>query len=162
MVLEREGLQSLQKNLNRTQPCSIFLVSRLGESWTYPTRSSTKKFLVSYSVASNVSGDDPDRVQILKGWFSDTLPKAPIEEIALLRLDGDLYDSTMDALNVLYDKVSIGGYIYVDDYGSFAGCKLAIDEFRHNRNITDTMNLVMEKGDGGEALYEAVWWRKRK
>ena len=47
-----------------------------------------------------------DRVRFLKGWFRDTLPAAPIESLALLRLDGDLYESTMDALGALYRKVS--------------------------------------------------------
>lgn len=51
------------------------------------------------------------------GWFSDSLPSAPIDKISFLRLDGDLYVSTMDPLLALYDKVSPGGLIYVDDYG---------------------------------------------
>lgn len=49
-----------------------------------------------------------DQVQFLKGWFEDTLPKAPIDRLAILRLDGDMYASTMDVLNALYYKVSKG------------------------------------------------------
>jgi O-methyltransferase len=79
-----------------------------------------------------------DRVRFLKGWFKDTLPQAPINQIAVLRLDGDLYASTMDALNPLYDKVSVGGFIIVDDYGIPEDtCRRAIDDFRADRGITD-------------------------
>ncbi len=57
-----------------------------------------------------------DQVRFLKGWFKDTLPGAPIEQLAILRLDADLYESTMDALVPLYPKVASGGYVIVDDY----------------------------------------------
>lgn len=50
-----------------------------------------------------------DQVRFLKGWFKDTLPGAPIERLAIMRLDGDYYESTMDALRALYDKLSVGG-----------------------------------------------------
>lgn len=76
-----------------------------------------------------------DQVRFLKGWFKDTLPSAPIEKIAVMRLDGDMYESTMDALNALYDKLSVGGYCIIDDY-ALAGCKQAVDEFRNSRNIS--------------------------
>ncbi len=65
------------------------------------------------------------QVKFLKGWFRDTLPTAPIQRIALLRMDGDLYSSTMDALKYLYPKVSPGGYVIVDDYNSWAACRQA-------------------------------------
>jgi hypothetical protein len=54
-----------------------------------------------------------------------------------LRLDGDLYESTRDALVHLYDKVSAGGHIIVDDYNSWAGCRTAVDEFRESRRIME-------------------------
>jgi O-methyltransferase len=63
-----------------------------------------------------------DRVKFLVGWFKDTLPIAPIRTLAVLRLDGDLYESTMDTLNPLYSKVARGGFIIVDDYH----CLLAV------------------------------------
>ena len=78
-----------------------------------------------------------DRIKFLKGWFCDTLPTAPIERLALLRLDGDLYESTVDALRSLYHKLSIGGYVIIDDYYSWKGCRLAVDEFRQNTGIVD-------------------------
>jgi hypothetical protein len=78
-----------------------------------------------------------DQVKFLKGWFSETLPIAPIKTLALLRLDGDLYESTRDALVNLYDKVSAGGHVIVDDYNSWAGCRAAVDEFRESRRIME-------------------------
>ena len=62
-----------------------------------------------------------EQVRFLKGWFRDTLPTAPIERLAVLRLDGDLYESTIQALDGLYDKLSAGGFVIVDDYGNVAG-----------------------------------------
>jgi hypothetical protein len=76
-----------------------------------------------------------NQVKFLKGWFCDTLPTAPIQRIALLRMDGDLYTSTMDALKNLYPKVSPGGYVIVDDYNSWVTCKQAIDEYRREHGI---------------------------
>jgi O-methyltransferase len=76
------------------------------------------------------------QVQFLKGWFRDTLPGAPITRLAILRLDGDMYESTMDTLVNLYPKLSPGGYIIVDDY-ALAGCKAAVDDFRTKHAITD-------------------------
>ena len=63
------------------------------------------------------------QVRFLKGWFKQTLKDAPIERLALLRLDGDLYESTMDTLVPLYDKVSPGGFVIVDDYESTPGAR---------------------------------------
>src|SRR5205807_461969 len=63
-----------------------------------------------------------DRVQFLEGWFKDTLPNAPMDQLALMRLDGDLYESTMDALTSLYDRLSVGGYVIIDDYNDFEPC----------------------------------------
>lgn len=92
-----------------------------------------------------------NRVKFLKGWFKDTLPSAPIEKLALLRLDGDMYQSTMDALINLYHKLSIGGYIIIDDWGAVPGCKQAVEEFRSANNITDPINVIDWAG---------VYWQK--
>lgn len=92
------------------------------------------------------------QVKFLAGWFKDTLPAAPIETIAVLRLDGDLYESTMDALNPLYAKVSRGGFIIVDDYCTCPPCRKAIDDFRATNGITDEMVKIDN---------ESLYWRKR-
>jgi len=94
-----------------------------------------------------------ERVRFLKGWFRDTLPTAPIESLALLRLDGDLYESTRDALHGLYDKVVPGGFVLVDDYGDFPPCRRAVDEFREERAIAAPLVAVDWSG---------VYWRKAR
>jgi len=92
-----------------------------------------------------------NQVGFLEGWFSDTLPSAPIDQLALIRLDGDLYESTMDALTALYEKLSPGGYVIVDDYNDFEPCRRAITEFRESRRITSELHTVD---------WAAVYWRK--
>lgn len=84
------------------------------------------------------------QVRFLKGWFRDTLPAAPIERLAVMRLDGDLYESTRDALVNLYDRLTVGGYVIIDDYGeeSWTYCRRAVDEFRAERRITDPLIRV--------------------
>ncbi|HEY1581007.1 MAG TPA: TylF/MycF/NovP-related O-methyltransferase [Terracidiphilus sp.] len=85
-----------------------------------------------------------DQVKFLKGWFKDTLPTAPIGALSLIRLDGDFYESTRDGLNFLYDRLSIGGYVIIDDYGedSWTYCRKAVDEFRSERNIESPLVTV--------------------
>lgn len=83
-----------------------------------------------------------DQVGFIKGWFKDTLYDAPVEQLALLRLDGDLYESTMTSLNALYHKVSSGGYIIIDDYGALEQCKRAVDDFRREHNISSEMHTI--------------------
>jgi hypothetical protein len=82
-----------------------------------------------------------EQVRFLEGWFKDTLPRAPIERLAVIRLDGDYYESTMDGLVNLYDKLSPGGYLIVDDYGEddWTYCRRAVDEFRASRNIAEPL-----------------------
>lgn len=92
-----------------------------------------------------------DRVKFLKGWFCDTLPRAPIKQLALLRLDGDLYESTMDALTALYNKLSVGGYIIIDDYYSWPGCKKAVDEFRRDNQIEEVIVNIDE---------HSIYWKR--
>ncbi|WFU37358.1 TylF/MycF/NovP-related O-methyltransferase [Bradyrhizobium sp. CB82] len=93
-----------------------------------------------------------EQVVFLEGWFKDTLPTAPIEKLAVLRLDGDMYESTMDTLNALYAKVSPGGFVIVDDY-ILKACAQAVDDFRARYGILAPMHEV----DGA-----AVWWQVPK
>jgi len=83
-----------------------------------------------------------NQVHFLKGWFADTLPTAPIAELAVMRLDGDYYESTMDALNNLYHKLSVGGFVIIDDYGHPVGCRQAVTEFRERHRISDPLQDV--------------------
>jgi O-methyltransferase len=79
-----------------------------------------------------------ERVRFLKGWFRDTLSTAPIDRLAVLRLDGDMYESTIQALDALYDKVSPGGFIIIDDY-YLKPCAQAVHDFRRSKRIDDTI-----------------------
>lgn len=93
-----------------------------------------------------------DQVRFLVGWFRDTLPAAPIRQLAVLRLDGDMYESTMDSLRHLYPKLSQGGYVIVDDYGAVPGCRKAVDDFRKEHGITETLEQIDWTG---------VFWQRR-
>jgi hypothetical protein len=75
-----------------------------------------------------------DRVRFLPGWFEQTLPHfhAPL---ALVRLDGDWYDSTRVALEHLYPQLSPGGFIIIDDYYPLFGAKQAVDDYRASHQI---------------------------
>jgi len=74
-------------------------------------------------------GQDPHALHIIPGWFQDTLPTAPVEQIALLHADGDWYDSVRIVLDTLYDRVSPGGAVVVDDYAYWEGARRALDDF---------------------------------
>jgi O-methyltransferase len=92
-----------------------------------------------------------DRVHFLPGWFQDTLPNAPIDRLAILRLDGDMYESTKVALDALYPKVSPGGYVIVDDYKNIPGCKAAVDDYRAEHEVDEPIR---------EIDWTAVYWRR--
>lgn len=78
-----------------------------------------------------------EKINLIKGWFQKTIPekKTEIGPIAVLRLDGDFYESTLVVLNELFSQVSENGVIIIDDYGSFSGCKKAVDSFLKEKNI---------------------------
>lgn len=86
-----------------------------------------------------------DQIRFLPGWFCDTLPAAPIEKIALLRLDGDHYSSTWDALSALYDRVVPGGFVIIDDY-ALPRCAEAVDEFRAAHGISEPVERIDHSG----------------
>ena len=86
-----------------------------------------------------------------KGWFKDTLHDAPIERISLLRLDGDLYESTIQALDGLYARLSPSGFCIIDDYHAIDGCTQAVTDFRSAHGIS----AQLEEIDG-----TGVLWRK--
>jgi O-methyltransferase len=83
-----------------------------------------------------------DQVKFLRGWFRDSLPAAPVEQIAVLRLDGDLYESTMDSLQHLYPKLSAGGFVILDDYGSIAACRQAVEDYRAAHAVRDPVQQI--------------------
>jgi hypothetical protein len=91
-----------------------------------------------------------EQVVFLPGWFRDTLPSAPLERLALLRLDGDMYGSTKETLTSLYPKVSVGGYVIIDDF-ILGPCRKAVEDFRRAAGCSEKMHDV----DGA-----AVFWQK--
>jgi O-methyltransferase len=92
-----------------------------------------------------------DRIVFLKGWFKNTLPSAPIDHLALMRLDGDLYESTWDALTPLYPKLQSGGYCLIDDYGGIVACRRAVEDYRKKNRINAP--IIAVDGTG-------VYWRR--
>lgn len=91
-----------------------------------------------------------DQVRFLPGWFKDTLPDAPIDRIAVLRLDGDLYESTIQALDALYPRLSPGGFCIIDDY-EISACRQAVTDYRAKHGVSAEIVDI----DGTGAL-----WRK--
>jgi O-methyltransferase len=92
------------------------------------------------------------QVQFLEGWFRDTLPNAPVQQLAVLRLDGDMYESTMEALCALYPRLAIGGYLIVDDY-ALPNCRAAVEDFRAAQRVIEPIHTVEWTG--------AYWQRVR-
>ena len=92
-----------------------------------------------------------DRVRFLPGWFKDTLPAAPIDRIAVLRLDGDFYESTIQALDALYPRLSPGGFCIIDDYHWLEACRQAVTDYRAKHGVS--AEIVEIDGTG-------VMWRK--
>jgi O-methyltransferase len=106
------------------------------------------------TVRRNFSAYDllDENVVFLKGLFADTLPRLAHETFALIRLDGDMYGSTMDALVNLYDRVSPSGFIVIDDYGALRNCAKAVHDFLDQRGLRAEIAPIDES---------CVWWQKK-
>ncbi len=83
-----------------------------------------------------------DQVRFLEGWFKDTLPTIRDRQWAVVRLDGDLYESTILGLDNLYPGLSLGGYLIVDDYGAVEACRTAVHDYRTAHGITEKIRAV--------------------
>jgi O-methyltransferase len=92
------------------------------------------------------------RVHFVKGFFDRTLPQAPISRIAILRIDADLYQSTLDVLNHLYPKLSPGGYAIFDDFQNLPDCRKAIEEYREQHGVSEEIQPIDKR---------AVYWKKQ-
>lgn len=91
------------------------------------------------------------QVEFLEGWFEDTLPTAPVRQLAVLRADGDMYGSTMDILRSMEPRVAPGGFVIIDDYGAIEQCRRAVEDYRSEVGITDEIH---------EVDWTGVYWRK--
>jgi hypothetical protein len=102
-----------------------------------PLHHKTGYISVSENHAKEIANKLGTKPHIIKGWFSETLPKykEKIGQIAILRLVGDTYDSTMDALKILYSNVVVGGIIVVDDHYDFKGCREVLYDFFKDNKI---------------------------
>ena len=92
-----------------------------------------------------------NQVNFIKGYFNESLPSANISSLAVLRVDADLYESTLDVLSNLYAKLSVGGYAVFDDYLNLVDCQRAVDEYREQHNINDPIIKIDKR---------AVYWVK--
>ncbi len=90
-------------------------------------------------------------VEFIEGYFEETLPNANVSTLSVVRLDGDMYSSTIVALESLYSKLSEGGFLIIDDYGAIHSCRKAVEDFRTAYAIKDEMHLIDWTG---------VYWRK--
>jgi hypothetical protein len=82
-----------------------------------------------------------DQVEFVKGWFRDTMPGLSDRRWALLRLDGDLYESTMDCLDNLYEQLSPGGFVIIDDY-LLEPCAQAVHDYRDAHGIVEPIEDI--------------------
>ncbi|HWW67729.1 MAG TPA: TylF/MycF/NovP-related O-methyltransferase, partial [Solirubrobacterales bacterium] len=92
-----------------------------------------------------------ERVEFVRGWFADTLPALRERRWAVVRLDGDLYESTIQALENLYPGLSPGGFLIVDDYGALESCRRAVEDFRREQGIAEPLRWIDHSG---------VYWRR--
>jgi hypothetical protein len=97
-------------------------------------------------------GANMKRVRIVSGWFQDTFPMVAIQQIAILNIDVDWYESVKLCLETFYDTVVPGGFISFDDYGHWPGCRKAVDEFFQGRKLPYKLHQVD---------YTAHWFQKR-
>ncbi len=93
-----------------------------------------------------------EQVMLIKGLFQETLPSLNAGRFALIRIDGDLYESTLVALRALYPKLSPGGFVIIDDYGAMPACRAAVEDFRMKHRITSPVQVIDWTG---------IWWRKQ-
>jgi O-methyltransferase len=93
-----------------------------------------------------------EQVRFVKGWFRDTLPALRDRQWSVIRLDGDLYESTIDSLEHLYPQLSAGGYLVIDDYGVIPRCRQAVHDYRAEHGIREEIQPIDWSG---------VYWRKQ-
>ena len=92
-----------------------------------------------------------EQVVFLKGLFKDTLPGLSAERFAVIRCDGDMYESTIQALEALYPRLSPGGFLIIDDYGAIPACRAAVEDYRTQNGIDAEKHQVDWTG---------IWWQK--
>lgn len=92
-----------------------------------------------------------DRIHFVEGLFSETLKDIPVERFSLIRLDGDLYESTIDSLEALYPRLAMGGFAIIDDFGAVPACAAAVRDYRGRHAIAEPIETIDWTG---------AFWRK--
>jgi len=92
-----------------------------------------------------------EQVVFVEGLFRDTLPQLDVGRLALMRLDGDLYESTHLALTALYPKLSPGGFVIIDDFVLVPACQKAVMDYRASMGIEAPIHDIDNHG---------IWWSK--
>jgi O-methyltransferase len=107
------------------------------------------------TVKENFKGEGllDDQVRFVKGWFRDTMPTLSGHTWAVIRMDGDMYESTMNVLENLYPDLSPGGHLIVDDYGGIDACRKAVDDYRGAHGVHEEIQTIDWTG---------VYWRKER
>lgn len=107
--------------------------------WCYAT-------LEDVQASMATTGYDMSRIHFVKGKVEETVPMDAPESIAILRLDTDWYESTRHELEHLYPRLRPGGVLIIDDYGHWAGCRQAVDEYFSMRKLPLLLNRVDYSG----------------
>jgi len=111
-------------------------------------------------------GISASRVSYVVGYFKDSLPQLiknePNIQFAAVRLDGDTYWSTMEAIEVLYPRLSPGGFLVIDDFTDWDSCRDAIYDYRKKYGITENIFLVPHLTENGEYIRGAYWRKSKK
>jgi len=136
-------------NLNGVEASSILLkeIDKFSGNniWCYASLNDVKENM-------SKTKYNPNKIHYLQGKVEQTLPNDIINEISLLRLDTDWYESTKHELESLYDRLVVGGALIIDDYGHWSGAKKAADEFFEKRRIKIFLNRIDYTGRLGIKL----------
>ena len=125
-----DSFEGVPSNKEQTKYPEQYSRDEIDWSTCCPELSADVSFL--HNTIAKYEVSNPNRIQIIEGWFKDTLPNAT-QSIALLRVDGDLYSSTYEVLEYLYPLVVNGGFVIFDDY-CIEESKKAIHDYFSNIN----------------------------
>jgi O-methyltransferase len=125
----------------------------------YPADSRSRLHELGYLAVSRETVEDhfrrygllDDQVRFVKGWFRDTMPTLAGHSWSVVRMDGDMYESTITVLESLYPTLSPGGFLIVDDYHALPHCRKAVSDYREAHGIEDEIHRIDWTG---------AYWRK--
>mmetsp|Transcript_26776 Transcript_26776/g.43730 ORF Transcript_26776/g.43730 Transcript_26776/m.43730 type:complete len:324 (+) Transcript_26776:125-1096(+) len=148
-----DSFKGIPKTDTTTYPSDNNPLSASGHTFSILNKNSLAAVKSSFAKAGLLN----DQIKFLEGYFKDTLPTAPIQTVAVLRLDGDIYQSTWEGFFYLYPKLSLNGYVIIDDYTDWEPCRQATHDYRAKYKITDPIIEVIHLP--GEEK-RGVYWKK--